>query len=341
MKSALLYLLVMLAPLLLARPAPAESLVRSGYQEAVFSVRDAGGYADFFGEVGGWERLHEGPVARELLRSWGLPEQASGFEIVVGNPGTTRGYVRLVQFLGVQQRQIRSNAQSWDTGGFFDVNARVLDMESQFVALQARDWQAASDPVQFSFGPFVVEEWLARGPDGIVLALIERIEPPLEGWPHLRQVSRLFNATQVVSDIEAAKHFYIEQLGFKVYLENRGTSTEPGLNVLGMPHNIATQAERVVYILHPDAVNEGSVELLQFEGLRGADFSAHAVPPNLGILMLRFPVADIDAFAALVKRENIEVAMQPTRVELAPYGHARLMAVRGPEGVWLEFFELE
>ena len=341
MKLNPLRLLVVLWSLLLAGPVPAESLVSAGYQEAVFSVRDAASYADFFAEVGGWETLHEGSIAAETLRAWGLPEQARAIEIVVGNPGSARGYVRLVQFLGVEQQQIRSNAQSWDIGGFFDVNVRVLDMGAQFVALQSRDWQAASDPVQFGFGPVLVEEWLARGPDGIVLALIERIEPPLEGWPHLKQMSRLFNATQIVSDIEAAKHFYIEQLGFEVYLENRGTSPEPGLNVLGMPHNLATQAPRVVYILHPQAVNDGSVELLHFEGLRGADFSARAVPPNLGILMLRFPVADLDAFAELVERENIEVAMQPMRVELAPYGDARLMAVRGPDGVWLEFFELD
>ena len=341
MKSTVSRSLIILCALLLAGPVPAESLVSAGYQEAVFSVRDAASYANFFAEVGGWETLHEGSIAPELLRSWGLPEQARAIEIVVGNPGTARGYVRLVQFLGVEQLQIRSNAQSWDTGGFFDVNVRVLDMEAKFLALQGRNWQAASDPVQFGFGPFLVEEWLARGPDGIVLALIERIEPPLEGWPHLKQISRLFNATQVVSDFAAAKRFYLEQLGFEIYLENRGTSPEPGLNVLGMPHNLASQLPRTVVILHPDALNEGSVELLHFEGLRGADYSARAVPPNLGILMLRFPVTNLDAFAALVERENIEVAMRPMHVEIAPYGDARLMAVRGPDGVWLEFFELE
>ena len=325
----------------LAGPLQAGSLVTGGYQEAIFSVSDATEYVSFFEQVAGWTSLYSGDVDATILAAWGLPETVSARQIVVANPGTTRGYVRLVEFAGAEQLQIRSGAQSWDTGGYFDVNSRVINMDTKFVEMQARDWQASSDPVQFGFGPFEVKEWLARGPDGIVLALIERIKPPLEGWPHLREMSRLFNATQVVADIDSARDFYVNKLGFEVYLEHVGASRVAGPNVLGMPYNIATEIPRHVYIVHPDGSNEGSVELLHFEGLDGADYSARAIPPNLGILMLRFPVADIDAFAAHISAEDIEVAMPPTNVMLEPYGPAQLMAVRGPGGVWLEFFELE
>ena len=64
--------------------------------------------------------------------------------------------------------------------------------------------QATSDPIEFNFGPFIVREWITRGPDGIVLAAIERVQPALEGWPQLRKLSRAFNATHIVPDIEAA-----------------------------------------------------------------------------------------------------------------------------------------
>ena len=317
----------------------AESLVAGGYQEAVFSVSDADQYTDFLVETAGWKILHEGPVPFGLMQAWRLPDAASAREVVLGNPGTDRGFVRIVQIDGVEQRQIRSSAQSWDTGGWFDVNSRVLDMEGKFREFQERDWQAVSDPVQFTFGPFVVKEWLVRGPDGIVFALIERVQPPLDGYPYLREMSRLFNATQIVTDMEAAKHFYVEQLGFEIYLENSGPSKSPGPNVLGMPHNIAAEVPRHVAIVHPDATNEGSVELLQFEGLQGADFSERAVPPNLGILTLRFPVKDIDAFEKLAAIEGFDVEMPPTRLRMRPYGNVTIMAIRGPDGVWLEFFE--
>ncbi len=327
--------------LLLAASAQAESLVAGGYHEAVFSVSDRAGYVRFFEEVAGWQVLHEGMASDDVLAAWQLPDAASAMETVVGNPGTNRGYVRLIEFTGVDQQQIRSNAQSWDTGGWFDVNSRVLDMDAMFAEYQSRDWQGASDPVQFSFGPFVVKEWLTRGPDGIVLALIERVEPPLQGWPALKKMSRIFNATQIVSDIDAARDFYIEKLGFETYLDHSGASKAAGPNVLGLPHNLATEIPREVSIVHPDGINEGSVELLEFVGADGADWSARATPPNLGILMLRFPVDDIDQFAAHVKARGITVAFDVTDVDFAPYGKARLMGLRGPDGVWLEFFELE
>lgn len=325
--------------IMLSAPLGAETLVSDGYREAVFSVSDAKAYSVFLREVGAWEALYRGEVDRAMLAAWKLPGSAAASEIVLGNPGTSRGFIRLVQFAGVEQQQIRSNAQTWDTGGWFDVNSRILDMDATFAATQSRDWQAYSDPVQFTFGPFVVKEWLTRGPDGIVIAMIERIAPPLEGFPQLKKMSRLINATQIVPDIEAARDFYLNKLGFETYLNHEGPSKSPGPNVLGLPHNLATRIPRLVTIVHPSGVNDGSVELLQFDGAEGADFSTRAVPPNLGILMLRFPVSDINAFEARVDAEGIEVVVRPTNVTLPPYGSVRLMAIRGPGGAWIEFFE--
>lgn len=317
----------------------AESPVGSGYQEAVFSVSDVESWTSFFEDVAGWSVIHSGIADDAVLSAWNVPKDVTAREVVVGNPGTERGYVRLIQIDGVLQQQIRSSAQSWDTGGFFDVNSRVFSMDRKFRELQSNGWQAASDPVQFSFGPFVVKEWLTRGPDGIVLALIERVAPPLEGYPNIREMGRLFNATQVVSDIDAARDFYQNKLGFEAYLDHSGSSETAGPNVLGLPHNLASTIVRHVSILHPDGKNEGSIELLQFDGATGADFSSRAVPPNLGILMLRFPVEDIDAFAAHVMEHDIEIAVQPTNAKLPPYGTVALMAIRGPGGVWLEFYQ--
>lgn len=330
---------VLLIFLLFACKAGGESLVSGGYQEAVFSVSDIGAYESVFVDVAAWEVVERGEIPRAQLNAWDLPASAGGREVILRNPGATRGYVRLLEFSGVEQQQIRSNAQSWDTGGWFDVNSRTLSMASTFAKLQRRNWQSGSDPVEFSFGPFVVKEWLARGPDGIVMAVIERVAPPLEAWPNIHGLSRLFNATQIVPDIDAARQFYIEKLGFSAYLHHDAASKEPGPNVLAIPHNLATEIVRHVSIVHPQGSNEGSVELLSFDGLDGADFSSRAVPPNLGILMLRFPVTDIMAFEAHVRRENIEVIYAPITLTIEPYGDVKAMAIRGPGGAWLEFFE--
>ncbi len=321
--------------------AHAESLVSAGYQEVVFSVSNLTDYQTFFEKTAAWEVIEAGEVSRAQLDAWGLNDSVSAFEVLLGNVESTRGFVRLVQFAGAEQQQIRSSAQPWDTGGWFDVNSRILSMNKKFSEFQALGWQAASDPVEFSFGPFIVKEWLARGPDGIIIAMIERVAPPLEGWPNIREMSRFFNATQMVPDIDVARDFYINKLGFEAYLHHNGASKEPGPNVLGIPYNLADDIVRNVSIVHPQGLNEGSVELLAYDGLQGADWSVRAHPPNLGILMLRFPVADMDAFYQHVKNENIEIAYPPALVQIKPYGELKIMAVRGPGGAWLEFFEAQ
>jgi len=316
-------------------PAP----IHSGWTEAVLSVTDIQRHLSFFTDIAGWELLEQGEVDPQLIKLWELPETASARFAIVRNPGSTRGYIRLLQFSGVEQKIIRSNTQSWDSGGIFDLNVRVNNMEKKFSQMSALGWQATSDPVQFSFGPYVVKEWIVRGPDGLTFALIERVKPNLEGWPHLKEFSRTFNSTQIVRAMAPALDFYTNVLGFKTYLEHRGTSKKPGPNVLGLPHNLSTDIPREVYILHPKGHNEGSVELLSFDGATGRDLAERATPPNIGLLMLRFPVTDTAALAAHLKRHNTPWVSSVISANLPPYGQAKLLATRAPDGTWLEFYQ--
>ncbi|MBF2754359.1 MAG: VOC family protein [Gammaproteobacteria bacterium AqS3] len=314
----------------------------SGWSEIVLSVSDLSVHESFYRDVASWNVRHRGRIGTDQLSQWGLDaEGVSAEDILLGNADETRGFVRLVRFDGVEKRQIRSNTQSWDTGGIFDFNVRVADMQAKFGQMQQLGWQGATDPMQFTFGPFTVIEWLPRGPDGVMLALIQRLAPPLEGWDNLREFSRTFNATQIVRDIDAALDFYVNVLGFQVYLEHRGASPEPGENVLGLPHNLAVEEERIIYIVHPEGLNEGSVELLQFAGLRGRDVSDLAVPPNLGSMALRFPVRGIDALVERLRQNDIPLETDLADVDLPPYGAVRSFAVRAPDGAWMEFFEVQ
>jgi catechol 2,3-dioxygenase-like lactoylglutathione lyase family enzyme len=313
--------------------------VVEGFREVVFSVSDLDGAASFYREVAGWEVVHSGPGGSGLAGLWGLDSHLAIDEILLSNPGDDRGFLRLVRIPVAGRVQVRSSAQVWDTGGIFDVNVRVRNIHAKFEQLRERGWQFYSDPIRFSFGPFVVWEVLAKGPDGVVIAMVERVEPPLEGWPNLRELSHIFNSTQIVRDFEGSREFYEQVLGFEVYLEHEGPSKEPGPNVLGLPHNLAAEVSRKVVILSPDGTNSGSVELIAFDGLTGADFSSRAVPPNLGILALRFPVSDIEAFRARLAERGVAPVNGPSKVMIAPYGEVRIMTVRAPDGAWLEFYQ--
>jgi catechol 2,3-dioxygenase-like lactoylglutathione lyase family enzyme len=311
----------------------------SGWTEVVQSVSDLTYHRRFLQEVAGWEVINQGLVDSTALAAWQLDPAITADQTLMGNPGTERGYIRLIQFHGVEQEQIRSNAQPWESGGILDINVRVQDMDANFHEIQGKGWHAYSDPVRYSFGPFEVKEWITVGPDGLSIALIERIEPALQGWPQMRDISRAFNSTQVVSDMPAALHFYRDVLGFRKYMYWKGVSEEAGPNVLGLPLELTTQIEREVWILHPDGLNEGSVELLQFHGLSGRELAPLAIPPNLGLLMLRFPVDDLDALIKQFDEHSVDLQGPVSTTRFEPWGASRQISVRTPDGAWLDFYE--
>ncbi len=309
-----------------------------GFSETVFIVNNMEKAKHFYTQVAGYEVRSLAPVDKELNKLWQLPSSADVRQILLSNKGENRGYIRLIKIEGVAQQQIRSNTQSWDTGGIFDVNVRVADMDRKFRQLQNLGWQSVSDPVGFTFGPFEVKEWITRGHDGVSFALIERIKPTLEGWPNLKEFSRVFNSTQVVKDIDVSLAFYQDVLGFQIYLKHKGASESAGPNVLGLPYNLTTQIERSVYILHPQKKNEGSVEILQFHGANGRDVSHLARPPNIGIATLRFPTKNLAKLEKTLVKNNIEVVSK-AQLQIPPYGIVNVMAILTPDDTWLEFYE--
>ena len=74
---------------------------------------------------------------------------------------------------------------------------------------------------------------------------------------------------------------------------------------------------------------------------KGKNCSAFAHPPNLGILMLRFPVRDAEAYAEELVSRGLTIHSGIIEVEIAPYGPVKVFSVRSPDGVWLEFMQLK
>lgn len=306
----------------------------SGWKEVLVSVRDISAYDEFFLEVAQWQLKSEGQISRDQLDAWQLPKEASARYATFYNPGNDSGFIKLLQFSGVEQMPMRMDSQSWDTGGIFDINVRVRDLEKMAVRMRALGWQARAPVTSFTFGPFEVKEWIVHSPDGLAIAMVERIAPELTGWPHLKSISRTFNATQVIADMDKGLSFYEGVLGFQRYLEHEGVSKEEAPNVLGLPQNLTTRIPREVYILHPEGKNEGSIEILKFKGATGSDYSSMADLPNLGIAAMRFPVQGLEALAKHFQEAGVDM-VHP----LLHLGDYSAITIRSPEGAWLEFYE--
>lgn len=315
-------------------------MIPEGWREAVISVSNVDEMTAFFIEILGWEVRASGNIPRTQLKSWNLAETASATFSLVANPGSQTGFVRIVSFKGVDQRRIREHDQAWETGGIFNINLRVSNMADIRHKVTNAGWQGVAPPIRFAFGPFIVWEWIPRHKDGVRIAFVERVRPKLENWSGDKISSHLFNSTQIVSDLDRAMEFYSGMLGFKTYLETYGPSKEPSEHVLGLSREAMTSVNRDVKIVNPSGENnEGSIELLEFRSYSGRDFSAYAKPPNLGNLMLRYPVPNVDVLIAYFENKRVNLEYAPTECEMAPYGNVKIIAIRAPDGAWLEFFQ--
>ncbi|WP_170287335.1 VOC family protein [Halioglobus maricola] len=312
-----------------------------GFSESVVIVRDARSAADNWLQLSGWAERHQGAVPGSLLRAWGLADTCAGREVVLQQQDAVAGRLRLIELAGCEQEDIRPNPQTWDCGALLDLNVRVADMGQRQREFRAANWRGPSDPVAWRFGEVKVSEWLAMGEDGLAVALIERLSPPLPDDQLPDSVGPVFNSSQVVADMAVSLAFYEQVLGFDKFLHIRQPLLDaPGENPLGIPHNLVSELDVEIAILSPGGSMDGSVELIKMHGLEGRQFAARSRPPNLGLLGLRFPVQDAAALAQRLAGEGVEIPFAPTTLAFAPYGSVLMFAARAPEGAWLEFYQL-
>lgn len=304
-----------------------------GLFEAVISVSDAERIAEVYRSLGGWrdEALPDAPPEQAI--AWGLDPGVRISQRRLLPPGQDHQGLRLVTFHGIAQQQMRPSAKIWDSGGLFDLDHLVDDVACVTRELLARGWVGFGDPTPYGWAGFHVTQVVLAGPDGLVLGLIE----PKDGGPP--GFSPMLNAAMTVRDYDAGIRFFTEGLGWQHFVDTRVEGMdEPGHQVLGLPMPMARDVLRRVGIVHPEGVNDGSLELIHVEGVSGRDFAPRCKAPNLGILTHRFPVADVEAMAADLSAKGIALDPAPIDLEIAGIGAVRLIACHTPEGARLEFF---
>ncbi|MCC5867886.1 MAG: hypothetical protein JJU27_05190 [Gammaproteobacteria bacterium] len=336
--AALLITSLAWLPAACAREQAPEPILDKPWQEVVLSVRDLDQAARFFIEVGDFETVSTGAMSDTELAYWQLGDGVSAEHLLLRARGTDHGYLRFVRYAGVEQRAVRVGARAWDTGGYFSIMMRAKDLDRVYADALALGWHAESEPVRFDFPPSVLANVVLKGPDGINVALYERLSPPLEAFWDFERLSQPFNAMQMVADIEPADAFFTGLLGMAHFWADDFLDPEPGPNNFGLPQNLTTEIPRRTRILSPSPGETGRLELMQFVGLDGRNLAERAAPPNLGILSVRYEVADADAAHARFTAAGGQAWRAPATVEVAPYGRLRMFAVRAPDGAIVEIY---
>lgn len=320
-------------------PVPAAAQTVEPWTEAVVSVTNLNQASQLFRQVGGWTRTHQGAVARAEIDYWRLPSFArANFERWCA-PGTATGCIRFVRFSNVSQRPIRLAARAWDTGGIFSIMVRSDNVPALFDAAIKQGWWAESEPIGFTFGQSDLRNVVLTGPHGINLAVYQRVAPPFTAFP-VGRISQAFNSMRMVKNRPAARAFYEQGLGFAVLFDSDREPAEPAPSNFGIPFNLTPQVKRAAAALQPSpGLESGRVEVMQIEGFSGKDLAAHAVPPNLGILSVRYPVTDLPAYRARLAARGITAAYVADAVLVGGLGRVNLFAVRDPDGNITEFYE--
>jgi catechol 2,3-dioxygenase-like lactoylglutathione lyase family enzyme len=166
------------------------------------------------------------------------------------------------------------------------------------------------------------------------LSFIQRIAPPLQGWPELKHWGRASNAAVTVSDMAASRRFFGDILGMA-----KGSATNTvggdGPNVMGLPWDYARRAPVDIQGWSGGGGGDGSIELISMPGLLGRSHASRAHPPNFGIAALRIFSADALALAGRLKAAGA-VVTPVIDDRVPPLGPCRVFAVTGPDAVRLE-----
>lgn len=319
--------------------APEDAQAVQPWTEALVSVADLAAWESFFTQEGGWRVMQRGRLDPRELRHWQLPAAASARFVRLCAPQASTGCIRFVRFAQAgPQRPIRLAARPWDTGGIFSLMVRSDDVQALFDSAVARGWWAESEPYRFSFGGSDLVNVVLTGPHGINLAVYQRRNPPFTAFP-VGRLSQAFNSMRMVADQPRSLAFYRQVFGFALQFDADYLDRQPGPSNFSIPHNLTPSIPRRAAVVYPMPGETGRIEVMQFVGFTGKDVSAHAKPPNFGILSVRYPVVGLDAWLARITARGARIAYGPSLVTLPPHGAVRLVAITGPDGDLTEFYE--
>ncbi|MCS7001711.1 MAG: hypothetical protein NZ518_02565 [Dehalococcoidia bacterium] len=317
---------------------------RRGVQEMVLSVKHLDRATAVYTEVAQFVVKAAGLADPRLAVAWGLPADTRIEERLLGLPNDDRSLLRLVRIHATGQVQIRSSARPFDTGGIFNINSLVKDIDVVFEALRDHGFQGFADPNRYTLFGKPYAGAMLRGHDGVVINLLQRVDQPYDDLPPFATMSPIRNATQVVADFSASRRFFTEQLGWTTRWEASPTWPPDGSNNMGIPNSVVRSGqvtERAASFALSDDADGGSVEIFAFEGLTGRDYADRAHPPNYGILSYRVHVPNLDDYLRAIRARGVALHRSVTRLTIAPYGAVTHAVVRAPDGAWLEFFEQE
>jgi hypothetical protein len=307
---------------------------RKGFSHVVINTAHADTLGGFFAALG-WrlqtEALDDAAVtfwgntgAHGALHRWRLPD--GGSEVIL-LPAS------------IEEPLLRPVACPVATpGGIFDINMRTDDSDWACGFLAAHGWRELVTPVAWRFGEVETKEGLFIQDDGIVMAVMQRLHPPLQGI-NFDRMSDIFNSTQMVTSVERTLAF-LQLFDFEQFVDHRGPLPGEGARVLQLEDQPEETARVRLSIAHPEGAMDGSIELI--------DVPAHPLPSidvaklgGRGLRALCIPMEDVEqCYERFMNSDWSDRLIHPlSHRQLPGQLNTDIFSVAAPDGGRLDFYQ--
>ncbi|MEE8306157.1 MAG: VOC family protein [Gammaproteobacteria bacterium] len=276
----------------------------------------------------------QGPDA-ELARLWSLVPGDISRQALVRTPGQTRGMLHLVEFIDPTP-PVRSGAQSFDSVPK-NLDVHVVDLPARFDELTAAGYvfsTAKFTEADQSIGGRFREGHL-KGHDDVNIVLVEELGvQPWEVLPYTPAgyvgVGPLIT---VVPDWVRETAFFVDVLGLQ--LQSEAVVSGPEIErMIGLPPGTG-----LATAVLGGAEAFGSMMMVDYEGVEGADLYPKAKPKALGVLHITFRtknLAPLRGRLAAAGRQVVDYGAVNTL-----FGAGELIAFSSPSGLRIEVLQGE
>lgn len=302
----------------------------SGILRICVSVKQLENSVKFYRDYMGYHVAAEGSMDEKTCMSMYAIEASTAKYVMLKND-VQDTLLQLIEFSNNSGKYVRDGRRPWDYG-YLDIAVRAKDNYRSCLELTSLGYEYMSTPVRYvaDWIDMDVSEGVLIGPDRLPIAMIQRLKDPIPQFDG--KFSLITDCAQVMRDMDEAKRFYGELLGFNKVFDS------------AMPDGLVDPVVQVPYGTHTHMVMYQSagcpvVELINYS-IEGRSMSDTAKPQNIGLFATAFQTDCVEETASACKSAGFPVIRGPVIIELAPYGRVKTIWVNGPSDTIVEFFEV-
>ena len=309
-------------------------MIKNGIARILIGVRDLSESVEFYRDNFGMSIVADYSLDSVTINQlWNLPQGTTGHAVALKNDEQTT-LLELIEFKPNSGKFMRTGGNTTDYG-LFTIAFRAKDVDAAYHRFQQQGYKFICPPITYTpnWVPVTVKEAIMVGPNETPIALIERLTEPIPVFEG--DFGIMLDSSQIVEDLDSVTKFYVDILGLTTIFDQ---VLPQGMidDILNFPKGTES---RMAFITQPDSKTP-LLEFLQLS-VEGKYLSDVAKPPNLGIFASAFATDNLAALTQKLQNQGIKILSGPVELSISDRESANAIVVEGPNGVNLQFFELE